>query len=91
LARDLIALRRVTPDLSAGSYATLPAPDGVWAWRRGDRHAVVVNCSDREADVVLPTAGGRVVVSTDRARDGEGFGDAIHLRAWEGCVTEQGL
>jgi alpha-glucosidase len=88
LARDLIALRRVTPDLAVGSYATLPAPGDVWAWRRGERHAVVVNCSDRDADVALDAAGGRIVVSTDRARDGEGFRTSIHLRGWEGCVAE---
>jgi alpha-glucosidase len=88
LARDLIALRRVTPDLSVGSYATQPAPDGVWAWRRGERHAVVVNCSDRDAEVALDPAGGRIVVSTDRARDGEDFRNAIHLPGWEACIAE---
>ena len=35
LARDLIALRRRTPELQTGAYASLAAPDGVWAWRRG--------------------------------------------------------
>jgi alpha-glucosidase len=49
LARDLIALRRRTPDLHGGEYETLEAPDDVWAWRRGERTAVVVNMSDREA------------------------------------------
>ena len=29
LARDLIALRKQTPDLHTGTYAALPAPDGV--------------------------------------------------------------
>ena len=29
--RDLIALRREADDLTSGAYATLPAPDGVWA------------------------------------------------------------
>jgi len=35
LTHDLLALRRRTPDLHSGSYASLPAPDGAWAWRRG--------------------------------------------------------
>ena len=30
----LIALRRENADLRAGAYASWPAPDGVWAWRR---------------------------------------------------------
>ena len=36
LVRDLIALRREREDLRGGAYETLPAPDGAWAWRRGD-------------------------------------------------------
>ena len=48
LARDLIALRRRTPDLKSGSYETLAAPEGVWAWRRGDGVAVALNMSDDE-------------------------------------------
>ena len=38
LTRDLISLRRARADLRSGSYATLQAPEGVWAWRRGDAH-----------------------------------------------------
>jgi alpha-glucosidase len=87
LARDLIARRRRTLDLSIGSYTTLPAPDGVWAWRRGDRHAVIVNCSDRDVDVALDLEG-RIVVSTDRERDGEAFRGSIHLPGWEGCIAQ---
>ena len=34
LTRALIALRRENADLRAGAYASWPAPDGVWAWRR---------------------------------------------------------
>src|SRR5207249_2156317 len=40
LCRDLIALRRRTPDLHAGAYTTLEAPEGAWAWRRGDSTCV---------------------------------------------------
>ena len=36
LVRDLIALRRGHDDLRTGTYARLEAPDGAWAWRRGD-------------------------------------------------------
>ena len=46
LCRDLIALRRSEPDLSAGDYKPLPAPDGLWAFQRGERFVVVLNLSD---------------------------------------------
>ena len=59
LARDLIALRKRTPDLSVGTYTPLPAPDGAWVWKRGDRHAVAVNLSD--AGVTIDSVSGRVL------------------------------
>jgi alpha-glucosidase len=86
LARDLIALRRRVPDLGTGSYKTLGAPDGVWAWRRGERVAVVLNMSGD--DVALEGMRGHVLVGTDRERDGESYGDVLRLRAWEGLVAE---
>ena len=63
-----------------------PAPDGVWAWRRGERHAVVVNYSD--ADAALDDIDGRVRIGTDRARDGEAFAGTLRIGAWEGLVVE---
>ena len=51
LVRDLIALRRERADLRGGAYATLPAPDGAWAWRRGDGTAVALNLSDAPVTV----------------------------------------
>jgi alpha-glucosidase len=50
--RGLIAQRRANPDLVAGVYETLPAPDGVWAFRRGERTAVAVNLTDGEVEVL---------------------------------------
>lgn len=46
LTRELIAERRRSDDLRAGAYQTLPAPDGVWAWRRGEGTTVMVNLTD---------------------------------------------
>jgi alpha-glucosidase len=86
LTRDLIALRKATPDLVAGAYAPLEAPAGVWAWRRGARHAVVVNYSDAEA--VLRHVDGTVRIATDRSRDGETFAGSLRVGAWEGVVVE---
>ena len=50
--RGLIAERRANPDLLMGSYETLPAPDGVWAFRRGAQTAVAVNLTDEEVEVL---------------------------------------
>jgi alpha-glucosidase len=86
LARDLIALRKGSADLGLGAYAPIPAPDGVWAWKRGDHHAVVVNFNDAEVDV--EGIRGRVLVGTDRARDGKPCAGPMRLRGWEGCVVD---
>ena len=88
LVRDLIALRRRTPDLTAGAYATLDAPGGAWAYRRGDGVAVAVNLSD--AAVSLPGFAGRIAIGTDRARDGEAVDGTLGLRPAEGVVVELG-
>jgi alpha-glucosidase len=44
--RKLIAQRRASPDLLEGAYETLAAPEGVWAFRRGERTRVAVNLTD---------------------------------------------
>jgi alpha-glucosidase len=84
LVRDLIALRRERADLRGGAYATLPAPAGAWAWRRGDETAVAVNLSG--AEVELGGLAGTLLVGTDRAREGERVEGALRLGPWEGAV-----
>jgi hypothetical protein len=42
--------RRRSPGLRAGAYETRPAPEGVWAWRRGEATTVVVNLTDEEQE-----------------------------------------
>jgi alpha-glucosidase len=44
--QSLIAQRRANPDLVGGAYETLPAPDGVWAFRRGEQTTVAVNLTN---------------------------------------------
>ena len=78
LTRDLIELRRQRADLRTGAYATLHAPDGAWAYRRGERHAVALNLSD-EPNTVTGLAG-VVLAGTDRERDGERVSGALDLR-----------
>jgi alpha-glucosidase len=86
LARDLIVLRRDTPDLQTGRYETLPAPAGVWAWRRGAHTLVALNLSDDDA--ALEGASGRVRIATDRGRDGELFEHGLSVAAWEAVIAE---
>ena len=52
-ARRLIAQRRASIDLLEGEYETLPAPDGAWAFRRGQSTGVAVNLSDEPVEVEL--------------------------------------
>ena len=84
LVRDLIALRRAEPDLHAGSYTTLAAPDGAWVWRRGGGHVVALNLSD--APVVVDDIRGTVAISAARTRDGERVDGRLELPAWDGVV-----
>jgi alpha-glucosidase len=86
LTRDLLALRRRTPDLHSGSYTTLPAPAGAWAWRRGAHGVIVVNLAD--TDSTITDVDGRVLLGTNRARDGETITGPVRLRAWEAVVIE---
>jgi alpha-glucosidase len=85
LCRDLIALRRRTPDLRAGAYRTVAAGPGTWAWRRGDRTMVGLNLSDRPVQV--GGVEGTVLVGTDRARDGVSVRGRLSLAPWEGVVV----
>jgi alpha-glucosidase len=87
LSRDLISLRRARADLRSGSYATLEAPGGVWAWRRGDHTVVALNLTDAAVDASL--GGGEVLVSTHRDRDGERIADDVRLHPWEALVIAQ--
>ncbi len=74
LCRDLIDLRRRSDDLRSGSYASLPSPDGVWMYRRGEGVAVALNLTDDAVEVEVPIrlrASSRIVVGTRRERCGE--------------------
>jgi alpha-glucosidase len=88
LCRDLIALRRETPELRSGDYASLPSPDGVWAWRRGEDIDVAVNLSGEAAS--LPLGPATIEIGTDRSRDGEIVDGELRLGPWEGAVLRRG-
>ena len=87
LCRDLIALRRSAPDLVAGDYEARPAPDGLWAYRRGARFVVVLNLSDGAGSLDI---GGRIRLSSNRVRDGEAVSGRLEVGAWEAVVVETG-
>jgi hypothetical protein len=45
----LLARRRATTDLREGAYESVPAPAGVWAYRRGESTLVALNLGDEAA------------------------------------------
>jgi alpha-glucosidase len=88
LCRDLIALRRSEPDLHHGDYRSLPTPDGLWAYRRGQRFVVVVNLSDA-AGMVDAGGPGRIRIGTCRERDDEPMTGRVAVGPWEAIVVER--
>jgi alpha-glucosidase len=87
LTHELIALRRATPDLQIGAYTRLPAPTGVWRWRRGDTTTVVLNLS--ETGTTLDDAIGRIALGTDPNRNAEAVSGTLDLRPWEGAIIDE--
>ena len=85
LVRDLIALRRRTPDLHGGSYLPLAVDGPGWAWRRGGGHVVAVGMGD--GATVVDGVSGRALLGTDRRRDGERVDGRLTLRGWEALVV----
>jgi alpha-glucosidase len=82
LCRDLIALRREL--LHDGVYQPLDAPDGVWAWRRGEDLTVALNLS--EGEQTLDGVKGTVRLATNRTRDGESVTGRLRLGPAEGAI-----
>ena len=85
--RHLLAVRRASPDLHAGSYRALDAPPGMWAWRRGASTVVAVNLSAEPARLGLDGAGGTVAAATTAPRTGQAAGAELVLGPWEGVVV----
>jgi alpha-glucosidase len=85
LCRELIAARRAHPELSRGSYASLDAPSGVWAWERG-RMTVAVNCSDQPVDINIGS--GVVLIGTRPEPKGRTVRGPLRLEPWEAILAE---
>jgi alpha-glucosidase len=95
LYRRLLALRRATPALLAGSYRSLDAgaADGLVYIRElgGMRLCVALNLSDRMVSLALRDLGsGRIVASTHMDRTEPVDLGALYLRENEGVVIDLG-
>ncbi|TMF79083.1 MAG: DUF3459 domain-containing protein, partial [Chloroflexi bacterium] len=73
LYRRLIWLRKSSPALRRGSYRTVPAPRGVFAFAReadDERVLVALNFTNAAQKVALGTGSARLLVSTRHDREG---------------------
>jgi len=86
--RDLIALRRVLPDLQAGAYRELEAPRDAWAWERGSGVVVVVNLGREPCDI--DGVDGSIALATSRTREGDRASGRLRLAPAEGAVVRRG-
>ena len=94
LYRRLNWLRRSSPALLRGSYRTIAAPRGVFAYAReaDDQRVLIALNFTRDTQIVsLGTGDATVVLSTDHARDAEPVALArVELRPDEGIVVAPG-
>ena len=92
LYRRLTWLRRSSPALRRGSYRTIRAPSGVFAYAReadGERLLVALNFTKSSQLVSLGTGEAQVALSTDHQRDKEPVAlERLELRPDEGIVVE---
>jgi alpha-glucosidase len=93
LTHRLIALRRATPALHAGSYQSVGSvPDDCLVYLRQhgtQRRLVAINFSGQEQTLRLPDLGtGRVILSTELDREEPAALSAFRLRGHEGCIIE---
>ena len=91
LYRRLVWLRKSSPALRRGSYRTIPAPRGVFAFAREaevDRVLVALNFTKAPQAVSFGNGPTRVLLSTRHARDGDQVDLArVELSPGEGVVV----
>ena len=85
--RELIALRRSSPELRRGPYESITGSGDPWAWRRGDRFLVALNLSDEP--VRVGDASGTVAMSTLPTRSGQRLRGRVELAPWEGVIVDR--
>ena len=76
-----------TLEFAVADYASLPSPEGVWAFERGESHVVVLNMSAEVRE--LDGLAGTVVLCTDRSRESEVVASSLRMAADEGLVLER--
>ena len=86
--RDLIALRRASPDLQSGAYKSRPSPPGTWLWQRGDGFATALNLGEDTA--TFTGVDGSIALATDRARDGDPVDGRLVLPPHQGALIRLG-
>ncbi len=84
LYRALIALRRSDDDLLFGAYQSIDAPDGVYAYRRGEHYTIALNFTDQPQTV---NVSGALVLSTLMDRR-ETVSGSLALRPHEGVIVQ---
>ncbi len=82
--QQVIALRRSSADLHAGSYVQLPSPPETWTYRRGERATIALNLSARE--LAIGDVRGVIRLATQGGREGERVSGDLRLAPWEGVV-----
>jgi alpha-glucosidase len=91
LYRRLSRLRKSSPALRRGTYRTVPAPSGVFAYAReadGERMLVALNFTKSTQLVSLGAGEAQVAFSTDHERDAEPLSlERVELRPDEGIVV----
>jgi alpha-glucosidase len=85
LCRDVIAVRDAFPDLQAGGFESIDAPDGVFAYRRGERTLVALAIGEQPA--VLEGINGVIRISSRRARDGERVDGTLKLERGDALIV----
>jgi hypothetical protein len=56
-------------------------------WRRGTGTIVILHHGDGPVDVPAPS--GKVLIATDRDRDGEPVDGTLRLRPWEALILDE--
>jgi alpha-glucosidase len=90
--RRVIWFRRGSPALRAGSYRSVRAPRGVFAYVReadGERLMVALNFLDRPSRISI-TEDASVVLATSDGRTGDRLRDAVELGPNEGVIARLG-
>jgi alpha-glucosidase len=93
LTRRLITLRRDHPALAHGEFVAFgPTPEGTFAYERvgpSERLTVALNLTDRRQSI-HDAGPGRILIGSDRSRDGDAVESVLELQPNEAMVVERG-